>query len=127
VRRNDTRRAHVSQEVEKVLGVKLAIVAALALVAVSAAQNSQTFTGTISDAVCGRSHAQMRMAPTDPECTNACVDAHGSAYVLYDAKNMYTLDGSKQLKEFAGQKVTITGTLDAKTKTVRVQSIAPAK
>jgi hypothetical protein len=108
--------------------VRIAIVTVLALVSLSAAQETQKFTGTISDAMCGRTgHAQMRMGPTDAACTNACVDAHGAAYILYDAKNIYTLDSPKQLKEFAGQMVTVTGTLDPKTKTLHVQSITAAR
>ena len=108
--------------------MKIAFASVLALVSLSGAQAPQTFTGTISDAMCGRTgHAQMRMGPTDGDCTNACVDAHGAAYVLYDAKDIYTLDGNQQLKAHAGQKVTVTGTLDPKTRTLRVQSIAAAR
>jgi len=108
--------------------MKIAVATVLALGSLSAAEQPEKFTGTISDAMCGRTgHAQMRMGPTDAECTNACVEAHGAAYVLDDAKVVYTLDGNKQLKEFAGRKVTVTGTLDRKTRTLRVQSITAAQ
>jgi hypothetical protein len=63
------------------------------------------------------------MGPTDAECTIACIDAHGALYVLYDGKNVFTLSDQQQPARFAGRRVKIVGTLDAKTKTIAVQSI----
>src|SRR5688572_19413390 len=108
--------------------MKTAIVALLVIVTLSAAQGTETFTGTISDDMCARAdHSQMRMGSTDAECTTACVSAHGAAYVLYDGKNVYTLSGRQALEQFAGQKVRVIGALDAKTQTIRVDSIALAQ
>ena len=88
----------------------------------------QTFTGVVTDSMCSDGdHSQMRMGPTDAECTKACVDIHGAMYVLYDGKQTYTLSDQKAPEKLAGRRVTVTGTLDAKTKTIRVDSIAPAK
>jgi hypothetical protein len=69
----------------------------------------------------------MRMGPTDAECTNACVDAHGSFYVLYDGKTAYTLSDQKKPQQFAGQKVKVVGSLDATGRTNVVASIVAAK
>jgi Protein of unknown function (DUF5818) len=69
----------------------------------------------------------MRMGPTDAECTVACIQAHGATYVLYDGKNTYTLSDQKTPEKFAGQKVKVVGTVDIKTKTIQVESIAAAK
>jgi hypothetical protein len=100
----------------------------LVVAALSAAQGKQTFTGTITDNMCARGgHAQMRMGPTDAECTTACVSAHGATYVLYDGKEVYALGDQRTPEKFAGQKVRVTGTLDAKTKTIQVDSISTAK
>ena len=100
----------------------------LVLASLSAAQQPQTFTGTITDNMCARgSHAQMRMGPTDADCTKACVSAHDAKYVLYDGKEVYTLSDQKTPEKFAAQKVTVVGTLDVKTKTIRVDSITAAK
>ena len=42
----------------------------LAAAALLAAPGKQTFTGIITDDVCGKAgHSQMRMGPTDAECT----------------------------------------------------------
>ncbi|MEP7308595.1 MAG: DUF5818 domain-containing protein [Acidobacteriota bacterium] len=100
----------------------------LAVTALSAAPGTQTFTGTITDDMCARGgHAQMRMGPTDAECTVACVGAHGASYVIVDGKNVYTLSDQRMPEKLAGQKVKVVGTLDAKTKTIKVDSIRPAK
>ena len=104
------------------------ILGLLALTGLSAAQSPQTFTGIITDDMCaGAGHAHMRMGPTDAECTRACVVSHGASYVLLDGKEVYTLSDQKTPDKFAGQKVTVVGTLDAKTRTINVKSIAPAK
>ena len=96
--------------------------------ALSAAQDKQAFTGIITDEMCPLgTHSHMRMGPTDAECTRACVASHGSAYVLFDGKSAYVLSDQKTPEQYAAQKVRVTGTLDAKTKTIRVESIAPVR
>jgi hypothetical protein len=88
----------------------------------------QTFRGTITDSMCDKAdHSQMQMGPTDAACTMACVSVHGASYVLYDGKNAYILSDQKTPEKFAGQKVRVTGTLDAKTMTIQVESITAAK
>lgn len=108
--------------------MKPLLVGVLALAGLSAAQSTQTFTGVITDSICATAgHAQMRMGPTDAECTVACVIAHDARYVLYDGKNVYTLSDQRTPEKFAAQKVRVIGTLDAKTKTIQVDSITAAK
>jgi len=100
----------------------------MAAAALAAPPAKQTFTGTITDAMCpDGDHSHMRMGPTDAECTAACVKYHGAMYVLYDGKETYTLSDQKTPEKFAAKKVTVAGTLDAKTKTIHVDSIALAK
>jgi hypothetical protein len=106
--------------------VKYLIVGVLAGAAL-AAPRKQTFSGVITDSMCaGVGHASMRMGPTDAECTDACVIAHGALYVLQAGKNVYTLSNQQTPGNFSGQKVRVAGTLDAKTKTIAVESIVPA-
>jgi len=69
----------------------------------------------------------MRMGPTDAECTVACVSAHGATYVLSDGKNVYSLSDQQTPQKFAGRKVKVVGALDAKTKTIQVESMTGAK
>ena len=100
----------------------------LAVAALSAAQGKQTFTGIITDNMCAKEgHARMRMGPTDAECTTACVSIHGATYVLYDGKEVYALSDQRTPEKFAAQKVRVTGTLDAKTRTIKVDSISASK
>jgi len=48
-------------------------------------------------------------------------------YVLKDSSGVtYQLDDQKKAKDFEGQNVKVTGTLDASTKMIRVSSISPA-
>ena len=104
------------------------VVSLLAVTALCAAQGQQTFVGTITDDMCERAdHSRMQMGPTDADCTRACVAQHGAAFVLFDGTNVYKLSDQKTPDKFAGQKVRVTGTVDAKTKTIRVESISAAK
>jgi hypothetical protein len=108
--------------------VKPSILSLLAIAVLSAAPGKQTFTGTITDSMCTTAdHSQMKMGPTDADCTKACVSIHGATYVLYDGKNVYQLSDQKTPEKFAAKKVTVTGTLDAKTKTIKVDSITASK
>jgi hypothetical protein len=104
------------------------IVSLLAVVAVSAAPGKQTFTGIITDDMCAKGdHSRMRMGPTDAECTMACVSVHDAMYVLYDGKAVYRLSDQRTPERFAATKVTVIGMLDARTKTIQVDSITAAK
>ena len=87
-------------------------------------QSKRKFTGVITDSECATGdHARMRMGSTDAECTLACIMAHDAMYVLYDGKDVYTLSDQRAPEKFAGKRVTVRGTLDAKKKTIQVDSI----
>ena len=108
--------------------MKPLILSLMAMAALAAAPGTRTFTGVITDSMCSTAdHAQMRMGPTDAECVTACISEHGGTYVLYDGKTVYALSDQKTPEKFAARKVMITGTLDAKGKTIQVDSIRPAK
>ena len=104
------------------------VAAALSAAVMSSAHQKQTFTGKITDDECPlASHEAMQMGPTDETCTILCVEQHGASYVLYDGMHAYRLSDQKTPKQFAGKKVTVTGTLDAKTSTITVASMVAAK
>ena len=108
--------------------MKELILCLLAVAALSAAPSKQTFTGIITDSMCANAdHSQMRMGPTDAECTIACTSVHGAMYVLYDGKDVYTLSDQRTPEKFAAQQVRVIGTLDAKTKTIKVDTISTAQ
>jgi hypothetical protein len=93
----------------------------------SPAQNSKaqrSFVGYISDSHCGLKH--MEGMESDKACVLMCV-ANGK-FVLADRdhKKVYQLDkvGQDKAREFAGQKVKITGRITGKT--IRVTAIEAA-
>jgi len=100
----------------------------LVVAALSAEPGKQTFRGVITDSMCAQAnHSQMQMGPTDAECTKACILEHGATYVLYDGHAAYDLSDQQSPEKFAGKRVTISGTLNPKTHTIQVNSIAAAK
>ncbi len=106
----------------------LAFIVLAASAVVFAAPARQTFTGIVTDSMCDKGdHSQMRMGPTDVECAKACNSDHGSSYVLYDGKESYTLSDQQNAEKYLAKKVTVVGTVDAKTKVIQVESMALAK
>ena len=94
-----------------------------------AVAKDRTFKGEIMDSECAKegSHdAMMKKAGLTDKgaCVKACVKM-GGKYVLYHAatKTIYELDDQTKPEEFAGEEVTVTGTLDKATKTIHVASI----
>jgi uncharacterized low-complexity protein len=84
----------------------------------------QTYEGMITDTHCGARHsaATGKMAG---DCTLACVRG-GERFSLVDGDKMYVLEGEPAaLKQAAGQRVRIVGTLNGKT--ISVSSVAAAK
>ena len=93
----------------------------LAVCGALAAAN-QTFTGRITDTMCGARHG-MAKGQSDAECTRACVKNSSSQYALYDGKSVLRLSDQKTPAKFTGQTVKVTGTYNQKTKTIKVTSI----
>jgi hypothetical protein len=98
---------------------------ALFLLAGALAASAATFTGVVTDAMCGKDHSMMKVTP-DAKCVVECVRS-GSKYALYDGRNVYTLSDQKTPEKFAARKVKVTGTLDARSGTIKVDSIVEAK
>jgi hypothetical protein len=104
------------------------VIVSLFVLALSAGQGRQTFTGVITDDMCPLGdHSRMQMGPTDAECAKACINAHGATYVLHDGKTAYVLSDQETPERFAAQKVRVVGTLDATTMTIQVESITAVR
>lgn len=117
-------RCHISaRKVSKAMKKLIPILFAGALIA--GAANQQTFTGVITDSMCGKDHTMMNVKP-DSKCVLECVK-QGSKYALFDGKNVYVLSDQKSPEPFAGQRVKITGTLSQKTGILKVDSISVAR
>lgn len=82
---------------------------------------AETFTGVVTDTMCGAKHTMMKDAPDD-QCIRMCVKG-SSQYALFDGENVLQLSDQSKPKKFAAQKVKVTGTLDRKTKTIKIESI----
>ena len=104
----------------------LALVVVSTLTCVALAAGGKTYTGVVSDAMCG---AQHEMEGSAASCTRECV-AKGSKYALVVGDKVYTLDTTEKaalaiLDKQAGMKVTVTGT--EKDNTITVSSVQAAK
>jgi type 1 fimbria pilin len=89
----------------------------------AASGGDQTFTGVVSDSMCGKQH--MMKGKSAAQCTSECVKA-GSDYALVVGDKVYTLKGNKsELDKYAGEKATVRGS--AKDDTITVGSVSAAK
>ena len=106
-------------------GIFLASLLMLAGLTISSfAASGKTFTGTVSDSMCGAKHMGEAAA-----CTRACVNK-GSKYALVVGDKVYTLDTTDRaaldtLDKQAGEKASVTGT--EKDNTITVSSVKAAK
>ena len=92
-----------------------------------AGQQSRTFTGVVSDSMCVRDHAAMKVLPI-PKCVNDCVKASKDVhYSLLAGGDAYTLSNREKPVRFAGQKVKVTGVLRETTNVIEVESIEPVR
>jgi hypothetical protein len=114
---------------------RAAIVCTAWILAVGAyGQNSQVFHGEISDSQCAlnvhsltRSHQEMlkskSMGGTANTCTMYCIEHLGGYLVLSLGNDVFRLDRSDLVHGFEGQKVKLTGTLNAKVKQIHVLKV----
>src|SRR5258708_5797442 len=92
--------------------------------ALAAATQPQTFTGVITDTMCGKTHGMIAGQPDD-KCISACVKGSSSQYALCDGNQILKLTDQKRPAKFAARRVKVIGTLNEKTKTIKVSSIEP--
>jgi hypothetical protein len=116
----------------KLASILLVFVAVLTLSLTSTAQKTNNqprpetiVVGFISDNMCGLNH--MSGMGDEKSCTLGCVKG-GAKFVLADRnhKRVYNLDqaGQEKARDFAGQKVKVTGRISGKT--IRVTAIEAA-
>jgi hypothetical protein len=91
-----------------------------------AAGSTQTFTGKVSDIMCGAKHKE-GIPPAD--WVRACVK-HGAKYALVVGDKVYTLDTSNQtnldeLNKLAWEEAKVTGTANGDV--ISVKSVTAAK
>jgi hypothetical protein len=89
----------------------------------AATVQAATFTGVITDTMCGAKHEMMKNQP-DAQCVRMCAKGQ-YGYALFDGTTVLKLSDQKTPAKYAAQKVKVTGTLDEKTHTIKVTSIEP--
>lgn len=104
------------------------VVAATMLTAISGLAADQTWTGKISDSMCGVSHKKVAEHGTakisDRDCTLACVK-NGGKYVFVRNGKVYNIENQDYpgLQEHAGDRVSLTGEMTGDTiKVSKVES-----
>lgn len=100
----------------------LLITAMLAGTSVAA---TQTFTGTITDTMCGKKH--MVAGKSDTDCTRQCMKSKGDwTYGIVVGERVYRLIGDgKQFDALAGKRAIVKGELSGNS--ISVQSISAGR
>ena len=75
-------------------------------IAACAQSGQQTFTGVVSDNMCGKQH--MAKDKSAAQCTRECVKG-GSDYALVVGDKVYKIDNPDAVKGHYGHKVTVDG------------------
>jgi hypothetical protein len=97
-------------------------------------EKPRIFHGEVADTQCAlnvhsltRSHPEMlkskNMGGTPGACASYCVRYLGGDLVLSSKNDVYRLDNQDKARQFVGEKVKITGTLEPKSKTIHVVAI----
>ncbi len=106
--------------------VTVVLLIAIATTAAFGAGKPQTFTGEVSDSMCGAKHMMQGKAG---DCARACV-GKGSSYALVVGDKVYALQtedkaAQDELSKLAGEKAKVTGTADGET--IQVSKVDAAK
>jgi len=86
---------------------------------------TDTFTGVITDTMCGARHGMMKNQP-DEQCIKMCVKGQ-YVYALFDGTKVVKLSDQKNSAKYAARKVKVTGDYNSRTSTIKVSSIKPAE
>ena len=101
----------------------LSLFALMALAAAGSFAADETWTGKISDSMCGASHKSAAMHAgknmTDRECAQECVK-NGGKYVFVKGGKVYNIANQDYagLEQHAGESVKLTGSMNGDTVTV---------
>ena len=102
------------------VGVSATVASAEDPAPAQASPASQTFSGVVTCSLCGAKH-NTSMNQSAAGCTKICLKK-GGGYALVDGEKVYKLaGGTDYLDKFAGERVTVAGTLNGDT--IRVTSV----
>jgi hypothetical protein len=107
----------------------MTLLALLAAATLSAQGPAKTFTGIVTDTMCGNNHAHMGVSP-DAKCVKECVKGGGGKWkyaLLMEGNKMLVLSDQQTPEKFAAQKVSVTGVLFEKTGILKVEKLVAAR
>jgi hypothetical protein len=86
---------------------------------------SGSWSGIVTDSICGAKNA----GPSGASCTKECVSKKGAKLALYDpaSKKVFVLDPQSKATGHEGHNVVVKGTLDKDSSTIHVTSLTMAK
>lgn len=86
---------------------------------------SGTWSGTVTDSICGVKNA----GPAGAACTKECVSKKGAKLALSDAssKKVYLLEPQNKVTGHEGHNVTVNGTLDKDNNTIHIAAVTMSK
>lgn len=103
--------------------VSIVVVAAFALTALAAkAADSARISGWISDSMCGAKHVG-----SGSECVKKCIQGGMKPVFVDESKHVWAIDNPDAVKNYYGDKVTVTAKTDDSAKSVHIDSIEEAK
>lgn len=107
---------------------KLSFVTVCFVLGISVAYGAEkTWTGRITDSMCGANHKAMAGGKmSDRECTLACIKS-GQRYALAANGHVYTIENQNfaGLQRYAGDQVTVTGELAPDAQSIKVSKLQP--
>jgi hypothetical protein len=97
-----------------------AVLASGLLVAQAADANKNT--GWISDAMCGAKHTG-----TGADCVKKCISGGMKPVFVDSKKQVWSIENPDSVKNFYGDKVTVSATENASSKSIHIESVEAAK
>ena len=112
--------------IELAVGRVLFLVMTLSLLAGESAPRT-TWTGWISDSACRQRGVEGRDDPGFMDCARKCIEGGHKAVLVPADKDgaILTIENPKAILPYAGRYVTLEGSLDVKTNTIKVTKVTP--
>jgi hypothetical protein len=106
---------------KRLAGALVALLLAVPVVA----QKTGEWTGYITDKHCGKKGA---VAEHTADCVEKCTKDGSKAQIWNETDDKaYNLNDFSKVKAYVGKKVTVQGTLDAKTNTIAIETVSVAE
>jgi hypothetical protein len=127
-------RPKAMDQVKRAIPVLVLIAVASILTPRLRGATEKVYRGYITDSQCAmnvhslsQSHKEMLQSKdvgnTPADCVWYCVKQRGGRFVLQDKSKVYKLDDQNIIRELAGKRVEVTGTLNPQTNTIHIRKM----